>query len=484
MNAILRTPPAPTETLDANLDEIEAADVAKLTTVEGMERRCGVSLRIHDISQKPSQGDVARSFVALFETELRFMSPGSQWHYWNGQRWQRDTSGTIATLMQRHVKRIAERLLTAGMRAGIDNNGFIAGALAMASRHDPIKVDAAQLDADKLALGTPSGIVDLKTGAFRKADKDALVTMATSCDPADAEDCPRWHQFLREITNGDDAMVEYIRLWLGYCATGSIKEEQFLFVHADGGTGKGTLLQTVERILGDYARSISMDVLLAKEGKGGHASPIASLRGRRLVIASETEKDSYWNASRLKEMTGGDTISANFMHQDTFTFRPVLKLIGQGEHLPKLKHVGKGETRRIRVLPLQRASRAADKSLKNTLAAEAPGILRWLINAAVAWNKLSFHDGGGLQTPEPVRNATARYFAGQGIVRQFLHACCDIGEGFEASGNDLNMAWRIWSKAHGAKGNLPADDIVMVEGVSRVTRTGSKAFYTGIKLKR
>ncbi len=466
------------ESVNSLLDGEEEA--RKLSTIEGIERRCGAA-HMNVLTERPSQGDVARAFADTFESELRFMTPGDLWFYWNGQRWQPDTNRTVPALMQRHVKRIAGRLSLAGRHINIDNNGFITGAVTMVSRHDPLKVDASQLDSNHFLLGTPSGVVDLKTGEFRAADKSALITMASGVDPAEAEDCPRWNQFLAEITGGDGSMVEYIKLWLGYCLTGSISEEQFLFVHATGGTGKGTLLQTVERIAGDYATAIHMDLLLAKPGQAGHSNPIASLRGKRIVIASETEKDSFWNASRLKEMTGGDTLRANFMHKDSFTFRPIFKLVGQGEYTPRLKNVGRGEKRRIRVLPLDRRDRVADKHLKATLAAEAPGILRSLINSAVAWRNLSFRDGGGLDMPAKVKSATMSYFAEQGVARLFLDACCELGDDFEATGADMNAAWIAWSKENAVKGQLPITDMAGL-GVDRVMRNG-KPIYKRVQMK-
>jgi putative DNA primase/helicase len=477
------TPPEPeaepTPKKGRRKEEREPVD---MSIVQAIEERCNARVRTLGGGSGRQQADIAETFCHAFESDLRFMSPGAQWYFWTGKRWRRDNNGTVETLMQRHVKRCADDFSAFGPRPNICNNGFILGALRMAERHDPLKIDPSDLNSDALGLGTPTGFVDLNTGKWTPSDKGALVTMSTSVDPAEAEDCPRWKQFMGEITRGEDELARYIRLWIGYSATGLISEEQFLFVNAAGGSGKGTMLQTVQGILGDYATSISMDMLLAKPGQSGHASPIASLHGKRLVIASETEKDSFWNASKLKEMTGGDTIRANFMHKDSFTFIPVFKLIGQGEHQPRLKAAGDGEKRRIRILPIEKGHTVADTHLKATLRAEAPGILRWLINAAVEWRKLSFRPGGGLHMPQAVKSATASYFSRQGAARLWLEQCCDLGKDHVATGNDVYQSWMAWARENGQKGNIPVDDLKAFH-VERVFLNGKPA-YRGVKVLR
>jgi putative DNA primase/helicase len=460
----------------------EAREPVDMSIVQAIEGRCNAHVLSLGGGAYRQQADIADVFASTFGEEIRFMSPGAQWFFWTGERWRRDNNGTVETLMQRHVKRVADGLSSFGPRPNICNNGFILGSLRMVERHDPLKIDPSDLNSDAMGLGTPKGFVDLRNGRWTPSDKAALVTMSTSIDPAADEDCPRWKQFIGEITRGDEDLARYIRLWIGYSATGMISEEQFLFVHAAGGSGKGTLLQTVQAILGDYATSISMDMLLAKPGQSGHASPIASLHGKRLVIASETEKDSFWNASRLKELTGGDTIRANFMHKDSFTFVPVFKLIGQGEHQPRLKAVGDGEKRRIHVLPIEKGHTVADTHLKATLRAEAAGILRWIINAAVEWRKLSFRPNGGLWMPQVVKSATASYFDRQGATRLWIEQCLDLGKGYEATGNDVYQSWIAWARENGQKGNLPVRELKAFH-VDRVEGSGGKPTYRGVRVR-
>jgi putative DNA primase/helicase len=460
----------------------------KLSIVQGIERRCDAYVVTNiDTSRPVQQVDVARLFVEKFESDVRFMSPGSQWYYWTGTRWHRDANLTVKDLMVRHVKRVSDMLQAFGNnRANIANNGFINGALALVESDERIKIAPISLDADSFMLGTPTGNVNLQTGTWLACDKDALITMATSVDPAGEEKCPKWKAFLAQVTGGESEFARYLKLWAGYCLTGDISEEQLLFIHARGGRGKGTFLKTIEDILGDYATSIQMDILLAKPGQAGHPTDIASLRGARAVFASETEPDSIWNAARIKAMSGGDSIRAHFMHKDSFVFTPKFKLIGQGEHLPRLKHVGDGERRRFRIAPFLHNPTVKDTHLKAALRAEAPGILRWMINGAVEWHKRSFKPGGGLAKPRVVDIATANYFVDQNLVARWMRDCCERGETLEAPGTEVNASWLAWLKANEIKHrNLPVHELVEMEGISKKRiREGeiTGTFYRGFRV--
>ena len=87
-----------------------------------------------------------------------------------------------------------------------------------------------------------------------------------------------------------------------------------------------------------------------------HPTDLAMLRGARLVTASETEEGKAWAESRIKQMTGGDPITARFMRQDFFTYTPEFKLTIIGNHKPVLKNIDDAARRRFNIIPL-RASR-------------------------------------------------------------------------------------------------------------------------------
>jgi putative DNA primase/helicase len=94
-------------------------------------------------------------------------------------------------------------------------------------------------DRDDWLLGTPGGVVDLRTGQLREADRSDYITKLTAAAPADKADCPLWRKFLQETTNGNNDLIRFLQQWTGYCLTRDTREHALLFVYGTGGNGKG-----------------------------------------------------------------------------------------------------------------------------------------------------------------------------------------------------------------------------------------------------
>ena len=138
------------------------------------------------------------------------------------------------------------------------------------------------------------------------------------------------------------------------------------------------------------------------------------LRGARVVTASETEEGRQWAEARIKALTGGDRITARFMRMDNFTFLPTFKLFIVGNHKPGLRNVDDAMRRRFNLLPFLNKPVVKDLQLEESLRAEWPGILRWMIEGCLEWQR------DGLAPPEIVRDATAAYFEEQNVFGEWL----------------------------------------------------------------
>jgi putative DNA primase/helicase len=144
------------------------------------------------------------------------------------------------------------------------------------------------------------------------------------------------------------------------------------------------------------------------------------LSGPRLVTASETEEGKRWAESRIKSITRGDPITARFMRQDFFTFKPVFKLLIVGNHMPALGSVDDAARRRFRLVPFENRPSIVDKQLETKLRAEWPGILRWMINGCLMWQE------NGLAAPSNVQEATNKYFSDQDTLQQWIDERCEL----------------------------------------------------------
>jgi putative DNA primase/helicase len=268
-------------------------------------------------------------------------------------------------------------------------------------------------DTDPFLLGTPNGTVDLRTGQLREAKPEDCITKVTACAPSEKADCPLWRKFLKEATRDNDELVTFLQRLTGYCLTGDIREHLLVFIYGDGGNGKSVFTNIITGVMGDYAVTAAMDTFTASDHER-HPTDLAMLRGARLVTAAETEKGRFWSEQRIKQMTGGDPITARFMRQDFFTYKPAFKPVIIGNHQPQLSNVIEALRRRIAMVPFTFKPVKPDKELEFKLREEWPGILRWQIDGCVAWQK------DGLPRPDVVSAATNEYFEEQDLFGQWI----------------------------------------------------------------
>nr|WP_272870014.1 phage/plasmid primase, P4 family [Neoroseomonas oryzicola] len=371
--------------------------------------------------------------------QLLHVPEWGHWLRWDGARWARDTTLAVFDLA-RVICREAAR------DAGEDAAPKIASAQKVAAVERLARSDrrhareAWGFDADHWSLNTPAGVVDLRTGKVRDHRRDDLFTKVTATAPAG--DCPRWLEFLHQITQGDEDVIAYLQRWVGYMLTGETREHAFLFVYGPGGNGKGVLLNTVAAMLGDYAATAPMETFMASQ-HDRHPTDLAGMRGARLVLAQETEAGRVLAEGRIKSLTGGDKISARFMRADFFEFVPAFKLVMVGNHRPVIRNPDDAMRRRLHLLRLTFRPTKPDQELPNRLRAELPGILRWAVEGCMAWQR------EGLRMPDAVRRATDEYFAEQDLISQWVAERCEAVPSATTPSSAAFRDWKSWAERRG-----------------------------------
>jgi putative DNA primase/helicase len=321
----------------------------------------------------------------------------------------------------------------------------------------------------------------LRTGVLRAADPADKISRLTAVAPAETPDCPLFVAFLHEATGDDHALIRFLQMFFGYALSGVTTAHALLFIHGGGGNGKSVLQNIMSWIMGEYAKTAPIDAFVATRNEK-HPTDIAMLKGARLVTASEIAKGRVWNENLIKSLTGGDPITARFMRQDNFTFTPTFKLAIIGNHKPRLQSVNEAARRRFNIVPLDRTPANPDPQLEQKLRAEAPGILRWLIDGCLDWQ-----EANGLVRPQSVTEATSEYFANQDVFSQWLEDECDVEPGnrwkSERSGA-LFAAWADYARRSredpGSKVNF-ADEL-KERGLVPEKGTGGIRQYRGIRL--
>jgi putative DNA primase/helicase len=365
-----------------------------------------------------TEDGAAAEFAELYGNRLRFCHDTGAWFEWDGIAWRQNRTGVAFTWARLLARKLATNEPDR-VRYTTSKTSFATGVEKFARADPVLAVTIDTWDTDPFLFGTPAGTVDLRTGVLRASDPAEGITKLAGCSPTKDAFCPRWLQFLDDATGKDEAAIRFLQQWCGYSLTGDTREHALIFVYGPGGNGKSVFLNVVTSIMGDYATTAAMDTFTASHNDK-HPTDLAMLRGARLVTASETEEGRAWAEARIKQMTGGDTVTARFMRQDFFSFRPTFKLSIVGNHKPALRNVDDAARRRFNIVPFTRKPANPDPELEAKLRAEWPQILRWMIDGCLDWRK------SGLARAASVTEATQAYFTDQDMFGQWLEECCEV----------------------------------------------------------
>lgn len=318
--------------------------------------------------------------------------------------------------------------------------------LAKADRR--LAAATAQWDAAPWLFNAVECTFDLHTGNSRPPDPLDYLTKTTICAAAPPHTPhPLWSKFLARVTDDDEELQTFLQRFVGYCCTGVTREHPFVFVHGTGANGKGTFLNTIAKIFGDYAAVADMNTFLANRFDR-HPADLAKLHGARLVIAQETQEGRHWDEPKVKALTGGDKITARFMRQDFFEFEPTFKIFIVSNHKPRLHSVDEAMRRRLLLVPftVEIPADERDKDFPQKLEPEWPAILRWCLDGCLDWQRK------GLAPPAIVQAATENYFKDQDSLQQWLDDCtCDGGDFAFTRTADLFASWKTWCEERNLK---------------------------------
>jgi putative DNA primase/helicase len=289
------------------------------------------------------------AFVAAEGEDWRYVPSWSKWLTWQGTHWAIDETNLIRERVRQACRDATRDLAEKPAEARrIASNKTISAVVAIAAA-DPVVSRAPDAwDQHPMLLNTPSGTIDLGTGECRGHDRREAITQITRASLGGQ--CHRWREFLEQITDGDDDLQGYLQRLAGYCLTGKTDEQVFAFLHGSGANGKSVFLSTLGRARFTYTATAALGTF-TKSKSDRHLTELAGLRAARLVLVSETEAGRSWDEARIKTITGGERIRANFMRQDHFEFTPQFKLLVAGNHRPALHGVGEAMRRRLHVVP-------------------------------------------------------------------------------------------------------------------------------------
>ena len=350
----------------------------------------------------------AQRFIDLFGEDARYNYTAKKWLCWNGKYWRADEDGEaerMTDIAVESMKREAEYYETQDEEAvkafakhmkSSRSNKSKGNMLREAQHRLPIMPH--ELDSHPFAFNTPSGIVSLKNGKILPHERKYFITKIAGTEIDDTAGCPVWKRFLNDIFGGDADLIRYIQKAVGYSLTGSISEQCMFILLGDGHNGKSTFLEAIRGILGDYCSNMQAETIMMKSFGGGINSDIARLNKARMVTSSEPNEGVRLNEGLIKQITGGDAVTARKLFENEFEFRPEFKLWLAANHKPIVRGTDTGIWRRLHVIPfnVRIPPEKADKGLEGKLRKEYPAILKWAVEGCILWQT------EGLQMPKAV----------------------------------------------------------------------------------
>jgi P4 family phage/plasmid primase-like protien len=433
--------------------------------------------------------------ATYFNDNARYIPGSNRWYFWDSKRWKGDDTLRHLSKVRDFLRAEAKSLtIQAFQEAKAMKEGAAASLMSWAKteaktlRHRAtisavaslvqanwgIAMAQADFDLDPLLLATPEGTVDLRTGSLMPARREDMITKLTFCGPAEPGSSPKlWLRFLNQIFDGNQDVIDFMQRAAGYALTGLTDEHKLLFLHGSGRNGKSVFLSALNLLLGDYARSASSSLLLAS-GQNQHPTALAGLQGARLVIASEIPRNATWNEAMIKDITGGEALSARYMRGDFFDFKPQMTLMIAGNDKPRLNGVDKAMRARIVLVPFEVfiAPEERDPLLTMKLEAEGPEILRWAIEGAMEWQKR------GLDVPATIKKASLAYLDDEDVLKSFLDEETTSSSSNCVKTQDLYDRYRDWCQRQGTQPEKRATFTkdLMARGYQETKRNTGKVF--------
>jgi putative DNA primase/helicase len=426
-----------------------------------------------------SEDALALSFTNRYQNDWRYVAAWGKWLMWDGQRWRSEDTLAASDLV-RHVCRFASlKSDNPKLAAKLAASGTISGVerLARADRKHAGTTD--EWDADEWSINTPGGVVDLRTGRMRAHARADRMTKICTATIQPGSTCPNWLAFLADVTGGDAAQIHYLQKVFGYCMTGSTQEHALFFLYGTGANGKSVFVNTIFTLMGDYAANAPMDTFMESRGDR-HPTDLAGLRGARFVGATETEQGRRWNESKIKEITGGDRVSARFMRQDFFTYLPQFKLVIAGNHKPAIRNIDEAMRRRLHLIPftITVPPEKRDKQLQAKLLVERNAIFEWGVQGCLAWQR------EGLVAPESVVSATKEYFESEDALGRWLEERCVRVKTARSLTSELFSDWKQWADAAGefVGSQRRFSDLLLTRGLEKWRNSAGVRGYQGVGL--
>lgn len=457
-----------------------------------------VQIALDDVQKRPMTefGNASRMLDA-YGGEIMFVAETQSWYRWNSAYWEPCVNMVIEQYAKQSVMALgdeAKKIDDDAQRAefyqfcAASQKAYMVKNMVSLAQSDPrVLVPIKELDSDLYLLGCANGAVDLRTGDLVPPSQDLMITNSTHVEYRPGAKCPLFEKTVLDAFFGDQEMADFFQRLMGYAILGNPKENLIVIPFGDGSNGKSTVLTTVYKALGDYAKMTPAETFLGdgKSNAGGAREDLLRLRGARFVYVGEPDENKELKEGLVKSMTGGESIIARGLYSKTsIEFTPTWTVVMPTNHKPIIKGGDHGIWRRLMMVPFTRNYDKDPNVKKDTgrtekLASELQGVLAWLVRGALEYQEQ------GINEPRKTKDAREEYRDEMDLLKDWISECCEIGD-FRETSQNLWVSWKAYAEARNELRYIPSSRALgrrLAGRFSQVKGTGGKRMVSGIRVR-
>lgn len=417
-----------------------------------------------DLGYAWNEGGLAQLFIETYKDCTRYCPERKSWYSYKEGKWIKDIGSLIVSdrvkefiqLMELYSWTIKDEDLKVKYKKFLIKTGDrrFRDRLIKDSM-DIMPINADKFDNNPYLINCKNGTYDLKKKIFRGHDWQDYLTMQTNFEYylsiGQPKRCKRWETFIDEIMQGNEVKKNYLQRALGYSILGSSNEEcMFICYGKTTRNGKSTLLDAIQHLLGDYScvSPVSIICRSSTSKNADMASPtLANLKGKRFVTMAESSQYGKLDEETIKQLTGGEEITARALYENTISYKPQFTLWLSCNDLPSVQDKSVFASDRLRVIAFDKHfdESTRDKNLKELFrdSENMKGIFLWLLDGYYDYVK------NGLNMPTEIKKVVEEYERDNDLVLQFLEDTCIKDENAQVNQKDLYDYYKSWCKKNG-----------------------------------
>lgn len=431
----------------------------------------------------------ADRFIDRYGNLYKYSYIANKFYIYDGMKWKIDDKGSIRKLIDEMIESIKDEKIIHGddvteeeareffQKYYKKTRGTQAKKNIMNELMHRRPATPDDFDRDDMLINVANGYIDLTSRELYKHDINKMFSQITNTDYTEKMQPAVWLDFLNDIFAGDQEVIRYIQKALGYSLTGSTREQIMFILFGKGRNGKSIFVEVISEILGDYSNNMQAKSLMVKKNDNVNTD-IARLSKARFVTSSEPNEGFRFDEGLIKQLTGGDKVTARFLYAEEFEYTPKFKIWVSTNHKPIIRGTDDGIWRRLVLIPfdVQIPEEKVDKDLKYKLLREAPAILNWMAEGAYMWMQ------EGLAMPEKLKEASKAYRNEMDVIEQFIEDECKRVDDAKVKANELYELYKRWANDNGAYKMSNKDFGQKMKEKFKYKRLKTGMYYFGIEI--